>query len=81
MQIPVSASTRVRVFQFLLLLAAGLLTFALMTVPFSLRQSSVTAQAGDVASRDLQAPRDVEYVSQVRTEDARQAAERAVQPV
>ena len=81
MQTPTTASTRVRVFQLLLLLAGGLLTFALMTVPFSLRRSSVAVQAGDVAPRDLQAPRDVEYVSQVRTEDARQAAERAVQPV
>ena len=81
MQTPTTASPRVRVFQLLLLLAGGLLTFALMTVPFSLRRSSVAVQAGDVAPRDLQAPRDVEYVSQVRTEDARQAAERAVQPV
>lgn len=81
MQTPTTASTRVRVFQLLLLLAGGLLTFALMTVPFSLRRSSVAVQAGDVAPRDLQAPRDVEYVSQVRTDDARQAAERAVQPV
>ena len=72
---------RVRIFQVLLLVASGLLTFALLSVPFSLRPSSVTVGVGDVAPRDLQAPRDVEYVSEVRTEDARLTAERAVQPV
>src|SRR5581483_6294048 len=38
-------------------------------------------QVGSVAPRDLQAPHDLEYVSQVRTEEARQAAEKAVQPI
>jgi putative nucleotidyltransferase with HDIG domain len=64
-----------------LLLASGLLTFALLTIPFSLRPTSVTVDVGDVAPRDLQAPRDVEYVSSVRTDEARQSAESAVQPV
>ncbi|MGE5251642.1 MAG: hypothetical protein ACM3QS_15680, partial [Bacteroidota bacterium] len=81
MQNPPPVPPRLRFLQLLLLLAAGLLTFALMTVPFSLHPSSVAVEAGDVAPRDLQAPRDVEYVSEVRTEEARQAAERAVDPV
>jgi putative nucleotidyltransferase with HDIG domain len=72
---------RIRILQTTLLLASGLLTFALLTFPFSLRPTSVTVDVGDVAPRDLQAPRDVEYVSEVLTEEARQGAERAVQPV
>ncbi|HEY6074224.1 MAG TPA: HDIG domain-containing metalloprotein [Anaerolineales bacterium] len=75
------APTRVRVLQFTLLLASGLLTFALLTFPLSLRSTSVTVDVGDVAPRDLLAPRDVEYVSTVRTEEARLASENAVQPL
>ena len=73
--------TRIRTLQFALLLACGLLTFALLTFPLSLRSTSVTVDVGDVAPRDLLAPRDVEYVSTVRTEESRLAAEDAVQPL
>ena len=72
---------RIRVLQTTLLVACGLLTFALLSFPFTLRPTSVTVDVGDVAPRDLQAPRDIEYVSEVRTEEARQAAERSVPPV
>jgi len=72
---------RIRVLQILLLVVVGLGTFALLTMPIGLRPTSVTVDVGEVAPRDLQAPRDVEYVSEVRTEEARQAAERAVTPV
>src|SRR5512146_2894146 len=81
MQNRILIPARIRFLQTTLLVASGLLTFALLTFPFSLRPSSVTVDVGDVAPRDLQAPRDVEYVSEVRTEDARLTAERAVQPV
>ena len=70
-----------RALQLILLLAVSLVTFAALAVPLSLRPTALPLQAGDVAPRDLQATRDHEYVSQVRTEEARQAAERAVQPV
>jgi len=36
---------------------------------------------GDVASQDLSAPHDTQYVSKVLTDSARDAAERAVAPV
>ena len=75
------APARVRILQTALLLASGLLTFALLTFPISLRPTSVAVDVGDVAPRDLQAPRDVEYVSVVRTDEARLGAEGAVQPV
>jgi len=59
----------------------GLVTFAALALPLSLRPAALPLQAGDVAPSDLQAPRDHEYVSQVRTEEARHAAENAIQPV
>ncbi len=70
-----------RALQLILLLTVSLVTFAALAVPLSLRPTALPLQVGDVAPRDLQAARDHEYVSQVRTEEARQAAERAVQPV
>jgi putative nucleotidyltransferase with HDIG domain len=72
---------RLRALQIILLLAVSLVTFAALAVPLSLRPTALPLQVGDVAPRDLQAPRDHEYVSQVRTEEARQAAERTLQPV
>ena len=50
-------------------------------LPLALRPQALPLKVGDVAPRDYQAPKDVEYVSEVRTEDARQAAGRAVSPV
>ena len=76
---PVTA--RLRAWQVLLLAAASLGTFALLTMPIGLRPTSLTVDVGEVAPRNLQAPRDVEYVSEVRTEEARAAAERSVASV
>jgi hypothetical protein len=50
-------------------------------LPLSLRPAAPPLNVGDVAPLDMQAPRNFEYVSEVRTEAARQAAEKAVQPV
>lgn len=75
------APVRVRILQMTLLLASGFLTFALLTLPLGDRSTSVTVDVGDVAPRDLQAPREAEYVSAVRTDEARTAAESAIQPV
>jgi len=72
---------RVRVIQLLLLLVVSLLTFGLLTLPIGLRSTSLAVNVGDVSPRNLQAPRDAEYVSEVRTEEARNAAASAVAPV
>ncbi len=56
-------------------------SYAALVLPLSLRPSASPLQAGDVAPQDVQAPRDLEYVSEVRTEAARDAAEKAVLPV
>ncbi len=74
-------SPRPRNLQIFLLVSIGIVTFAALALPLSLRPAALPLQAGDVAPRDMQAPHDYEYVSQVRTEEARQTAEKAVQPV
>ncbi|HVN14950.1 MAG TPA: HDIG domain-containing protein [Anaerolineales bacterium] len=76
-----TVATRVRIIQFLLLIAAGLIIFGLLTLPIGLRSTSLAVKVGDVSPRDLQAPHDAEYVSEVRTNDARDAAANAVTPV
>ena len=72
---------RVRNLQIFVLVAVSIVSFAALTLPLSLRPAALPLQAGDVSPRDINAPRDDEYVSQVRTEEARQTAEKAVQPI
>jgi putative nucleotidyltransferase with HDIG domain len=55
--------------------------YATLVLPLSLRPSSLPLSAGQVAPQDLQAPSNVEYISDVRTAQARDAAERAVSPI
>ena len=62
----------------ILLIVTGLGAYTTLVLPFSLRPSSLLVQAGQVAPQDFQAPQDAEYISSVRTEQARILAERAV---
>ncbi|MCE9645588.1 MAG: HDIG domain-containing protein [Chloroflexi bacterium] len=71
-------STRIRIAQFSLIFAVSLVSFASLTLPIGLRPTTQSLEVGTVAQITLQAPRDLEYVSDVRTEEARQAAESAV---
>ena len=64
-----------------ILIAVVLVTYAALVLPLSLRPSALPLQAGDVAPRNMQAPGPIQYVSQVRTDEARNAAEKAVLPV
>jgi cyclic-di-AMP phosphodiesterase PgpH len=73
--------TRTRALQLILLILVGLVSLVALIAPLSLSPGALPLQAGDVAPRDLQAPVAIEYVSEVRTEDARTAAERAIMPV
>jgi putative nucleotidyltransferase with HDIG domain len=75
------ASFSLRTLRAFLLLAVSVVTYAALVLPLSLRPPAPPLQAGDVAPRDMQATRDLEYVSTVRTEEVRQAAEQAVLPV
>ena len=72
---------RVRNLQIFVLVAVSIVSFAALTLPLSLRPAALPLQAGDVSPRDINAPRDDEYVSQVRTDEARQTAGKAVQPI
>lgn len=78
---PVLASFSLRTLRAFILVATAFITYAGLILPLSLRPAVPPLQAGDVAPRDMQAPRSFEFVSEVRTEAARQAAEKAVQPV
>jgi putative nucleotidyltransferase with HDIG domain len=69
---------RIRTIQLILLILVGLVSLAALIVPLSLSPGALPLSAGDVAPRDMQAPEAIEYVSEVRTEEARAAAERAV---
>ena len=58
-----------------------ILSYLALIQPWSLRQTSLPLAVGDVASQDLSAPHDIQYVSKVLTDAARDSAERAVAPV
>jgi putative nucleotidyltransferase with HDIG domain len=64
-----------------LLIVTSLAAYAILAVPIYLRSDSLLLQAGQVAPQDYQAPRNVEYISEVRTEQARRAAENSVADV
>ena len=75
------AAFRQRFLAVLLLVSVSILAFIALIQPWSLRQETLPLQVGDVAPQDLRATRDISYVSQVKTEEARSAAERAVDPI
>lgn len=77
---PGKVPARVRTLQLILLLLVGLASLAALIVPVALSPGALPLNVGDVAPRDLQAPEAIEYVSEVRTEEARAAAARAVLP-
>jgi putative nucleotidyltransferase with HDIG domain len=72
---------RIRTLQIILLALTGIITYGALVVPLLTDPAAITLQAGEVSPTDFQAPRDVQYVSEVRTEEARVAAENAVAPV
>ncbi len=78
---PGKVPARIRTLQVLLLIAVGLVSLLVLALPLALSPAALPLQAGDVAPHNLQAPRAIEYVSEVRTEEARAAAERAIQRV
>jgi hypothetical protein len=75
------ASFSIRIFQIIVITAVGLVSFAALTLPIGLRSTTQLLAVGDVSNTAMQAPRDIEYVSEIRTEEARKAAEGAVLPV
>lgn len=65
----------------ILLILTSAAAYAVLVLPLSLRPSSIPLLAGQVSPQSLQAPTNAEYISTVRTDQARAAAERAVSPV
>jgi len=72
---------RIRILQVCLIVAVSFISFATLTRPIGLRPTTQAVDVGDVAQITMQSPRDIEYVSEIRTEEARKAAETAIQPV
>src|SRR6266511_4948425 len=73
-------SIGLRFLQILILVVASLVTCGAPILPIGTRRPTPQLGVGEVAPHDLQAPADIEYVSEVRTEEARSAAESAVPP-
>lgn len=74
-------STRIRILQASLIIAVSVISFAALTYPLALRPTTQAVDVGYVAQITMQSPRDIEYVSDIRTEESRKAAESAVLPV
>jgi putative nucleotidyltransferase with HDIG domain len=72
---------RIRALQIILLILVSIISYGALILPSLLSPDSLSLQAGDVSPNDFQAPEDFSYISEVRTENARTAAENAVAPV
>jgi cyclic-di-AMP phosphodiesterase PgpH len=73
--------TRIRTIQIILLSLVSIISYGALVLPSLTGPTAITLQVGDVSPGDFQAPEDIEYISEVRTEEARLAAENAVAPV
>lgn len=65
----------------LLLLGTGIILFFVLISPLSFRATNLSLVEGQVSPQDIQAPSDLEYISEVRTDQARDLAERGSLPV
>jgi cyclic-di-AMP phosphodiesterase PgpH len=72
---------RIRTLQIILLVLTSIISYGALVLPLLADPTAITLQAGEVSPNDFQAPQSIQYVSEVRTEDARIAAENAVAPV
>lgn len=64
-----------------LLILTSLAAYTILAAPTLFGSEQITLQAGMVAPQDYQAPRNDEYISEVRTEQARRIAENNVSEV
>jgi len=74
-------SARIRTLQVILLILVSIISYGALVARSLLSPASISLNVGDVSPSDFQAPRSIEYISDVRTEDARNAAENAIAPV
>ena len=73
--------TRIRLLQFILLILVSIISFGAFALPMMWRTEALPLKAGDVSPGDYQAPQTQQYISEVRTEEARAAAESSVPSV
>jgi len=74
MQIP----PRIRMLQIILLVLVSIISYGALILPSLMEPAAISLQVGDVSPSDFQAPQDISYISEVRTEEARDTAENAV---
>lgn len=74
-------TARIRLFQLILLAVVSVISYGALVLPEVLLPGAVPLQPGDVSPSDFQATKTHQYISEVRTEDARRAAEEAITPV
>src|SRR5688500_15356876 len=72
---------RIRMLQVILLILVSVISYGALILPVALRPAALPLRAGEVSPIDFQAPQFIEYESEVKTEEARLAAENAVAPV
>jgi putative nucleotidyltransferase with HDIG domain len=72
---------RIRTLQIVLLSLVSIISYGALILPSLTGPGAVSLQVGDVSPSDFQAPEDKEYISEVRTEEARLAAENNIAPV
>jgi hypothetical protein len=72
---------RIRSLQFILLILVSIISFGALVLPQVVQPAAAELQVGEVSPSDYQAPETRSFISEVRTEDQRLAAENAVVPV
>ena len=72
---------RIRTLQLVLLVLVSIISFGALVLPQAFRPAVSTLGAGEVSPTDFQAPETRSFISQVRTEEQRLAAENAVAPI
>ena len=72
---------RIRTLQFILLALVSIISFGALVLPQLIQPTVSQLQVGEVSPSDYQAPETRTFVSEVRTEEQRLAAENAVTPV
>ncbi len=73
-----SIPARILTLQFILLVLVSIISYGALVLPQTLRPATAALNAGEVSPSDFQAPETGSYISAVRTEDARLAAENSV---
>ena len=72
---------RIRTLQFILLILVSIISFGALVLPQVVQPVAAQLQVGEVSPSDYQAPETRSFISEVRTEDQRLAAENAVAAV